>query len=795
MGLKYASVIIDSRIRQVDKGFSYRIPDALLASARVGVRVRVPFGGGNRHAVGYIIKVEEGQEKPGCKDIAEVLDETPLFNREKLLEAYWIKNRYFSTFADAIKLFLPPGSAASLTEWVRLVNRDVPMDNMEKKAADILTENGEICAFAVLKEALGARARAAVNSLLSKGSVEISHTTEKRIGPRYMRVIRFQKPPEKKISEAAERAVRIMRECECLTVPDLCLFASVSASTVRTLIKNGVFAAEEVKVSRTPHKKAESGNGGRHVLTDEQAETVRGIENHPTEPFVPMLLRGVTGSGKTEVYLAAIEKVLAEGQSAIVLVPEIALTHQMVSRFLSRFGRTTAVLHSGLSLGERHDEWLRIARGEARVAVGARSAVFAPCQNLGLIIIDEEHEDTYKSETGVRYHAREVAMCRAKTEGAKLLLASATPSLESYYHAENGTYALFEMLSRYNDAPLPKAVIMDMREELRRGNASPISLALRKEIEKNIEAGEQSILFLNRRGYATVVACRSCGYVEMCPNCSISLTYHSFSDTLNCHHCGYKKKSTKECPSCHSPHLMGHGTGTQKIEEAAEDEFPSARIIRMDVDTTQKKEAHEKILTRFRDENIEILLGTQMIAKGLDFPNVTLVGVLNADQSLGMSDYRAAERTFSLITQVSGRSGRGEKAGRTVIQTYSPESAVILEAARHDYKAFYDEEILLRKALNYPPFCDIINILVSGREEEKVQKAAQALYKKIEAALGGEVQLFRAAPCGVHKVKNMYRWHVWMKGRLTKDMAARLRTVIESEKTLSVIVDVNPHTL
>ncbi len=792
MGLKKASVIIDSRIRQVDKGFSYRIPEALLASVQVGVRVRVPFGGGNRHAIGYVIKVEEGKEDKGCKDIAEVLDEAPLFDREKLLEAYWIKNRYFSTFADAIKLFLPPGSAASLTEWVRLINPDVPMDNMEKKVADILTENGEICAFPVLKEALGERTRAAVNSLLQKGAITVSHTTEKKIGVRRMRVVRLSALPQKKVSEAAGRAIRIMQECECLSMADLCLFASCSASTVRTLIKNGVLEAEEIEVLRTPHKEARREKSEETQLTAEQKAAADRIEKHPEKPFVPMLLRGVTGSGKTEVYLKAIEKALGEGKSAIVLVPEIALTHQMVSRFLSRFGRTTAVLHSGLSLGERHDEWLRIARGEARVAVGARSAIFAPCKNLGLIVIDEEHEDTYKSETGVRYHAREVAMCRAKVEGAKLLLASATPSLESYYHAKSGTYALLEMETRYNDAPLPASAIVDMREELRRGNTSPISAALRAEIEKNINLGEQSILFLNRRGYSTVVSCRSCGYVEMCPNCSISLTYHSFSDTLNCHHCGYRKKNTKECPACHSPHLTGHGTGTQKIEEAAEEEFPSARVIRMDVDTTQKKEAHEKILTRFRDENIEILLGTQMIAKGLDFPNVTLVGVLNADQSLGMGDYRAGERTFSLITQVSGRSGRGQKEGRTIIQTYSPESPVILQAARHDYKAFYEEEIILRKALNYPPFCDIINILISGREEAKVQSAAVALHKKVEAALGGSIQLFRAAPCSVHKVKNMYRWHVWFKGKLSKDMAARLREVVESEKELSVIVDVNP---
>ncbi len=789
--MKAASVIIDGKTRQVDKAFTYRIPEALSDAVVVGVRVRVPFGGGNRHEVAYVIKVWECGDDDKVKDIVEVLDAFPLFDREKLLEAYWIKNRYFSTFADAVKLFLPPGSAAKLTEWVRLVKKDTDLGIIEKKIADILTENGEVCAFDVLKEACGERTRAAVSALVEKGVVSVSHTTEKKVDVRRMRVIRFKAEPTKKLSDAAARAVRIMRECACLSMADLCLFASCSTSTVRTLVKNGVLEMDDVEILRTPgNRKTEEKEAA--VLNAEQQKVVEAVNAQPAKPLHPMLLHGITGSGKTEVYLAAIEKILKEGKSAIVLVPEIALTHQMVGRFLSRFGRTTAVLHSGLSLGERHDEWLRIARGEARVAVGARSAVFAPCRNLGLIVVDEEHEDTYKSETGVRYHAREVAMCRAHTEGAKVLLASATPSVESYYHAKNGKYTLLELQNRYNDAMLPKTVIVDMREELQRGNTSLFSLSLREELEKNLQNGEQSILFLNRRGYATFVSCRSCGYVETCPHCSISLTYHSFSDTLNCHYCGYRKKNKKECPACHGPHLSGSGAGTQKIEATVEEELPGASLIRMDVDTTQKKEAHEKILTRFRDENINVLLGTQMIAKGLDFPNVTLVGVLNADQILNMGDYRAAERTFGLITQVCGRAGRGEKEGRAIIQTHSPESTVIGHAARQDYRSFYDEEIILRKALNYPPFCDIINIMVSGGEEQAVKKAAEKLHSLCTEMLGNTVQLFRAAPCGINKIKNTYRWHIWMKCRLSKELAAQIRAIIETEKKLSVLADVNP---
>ena len=789
--MKVASIVIDGKTRQVDKEYTYRIPDSLSDAVRVGVRVRVPFGGGNRHEIGFVIKVFICAEEQNIKDVMSVLDAEPLFDRGKLLEAYWIKNRYFSTFADAIKLFLPPGSTAKLTEWVRLVEKDKVVRPSEKKVADILTEQGEVCAFDVLKDALGERTRSVVSAMAEKGIVSISHTAEKRVDVRTVRVIRFRQEPTKKLSDAAKRAVRIMRECDCLSIADLCLFASCSSSTVRTLVKNGVFYMDDVEVLRTPHTKVKEKQDPA-VLNEEQTRAVLAIENQPVSPLRPILLHGVTGSGKTEVYLAAIEKILSEGKSAIVLVPEIALTHQMVSRFLSRFGRTTAVLHSGLSIGERHDEWLRIARGEARVAVGARSAIFAPCQNLGLIIVDEEHEDTYKSENGVRYHAREVALCRAHTEGAKVVLASATPSVDSYYHAQKGTYTLLTLEKRYNEAPLPKTLIVDMREELMRGNTSLISETLQRELEKNVQKGEQSILFLNRRGYSTFVSCRSCGYVETCPKCSISLTYHSFSETLNCHYCGYRKKNSTVCPSCGKNHLVGFGAGTQKIEETTEKELPGVSLIRMDVDTTRKKEAHEKILSRFKDENISVLLGTQMIAKGLDFPNVTLVGVLNADQILNLGDYRAAERTFSLITQVCGRAGRGEKEGRAIIQTHSPDSSVILHAAKQDYCAFYKEEILLRQALNYPPFCDIINITVFGSVEAEVKKATERIYEKTIQNFGNTVQVFRAAPCGINKIKNIYRWHLWMKCSLTKELISRIRAIIETEKKLSVTVDVNP---
>ncbi|MDD6308120.1 MAG: primosomal protein N' [Clostridia bacterium] len=790
--MKIASVIMDSGARPLDRGFSYSVPSCLDDAVMVGVRVRVPFGAGNRQAVAYVIKVSEAEEEENLKAIAEVLDAKPLFDRNILLEAYWIKNRYFVPFSVALKLFLPPGSSKTLTEWIRLEYTPASMGVAEKKVADILSKNDGVCAFDVLKVQLGEKTRNVVRAMEQQGIVSVTHSVTQKVNSLHVRVVRLVKEPEKKISDAGMRAVRIMRDCAFLSIADLCLFASCSSSTVRTLIKNNILEMQSITVLRPPLGQAVNETHEGHALNAEQFSVAKGIKSRLDGAFKPMLLRGVTGSGKTEVYLNVIEEIVQKNGSAIVLVPEIALTHQMVSRFISRFGAITAVLHSGLSAGQRHDEWIRIARGEARVVVGARSAVFAPCQNLQLIVIDEEHEDTYKSESGVRYHARTVAMCRAHTEGAQVLLASATPSIESYYFAKTGKYTLFELTQRYNHAALPFAEIVDMRKELEQGNRSPLSRSLQSEIQKNIENHEQSILFLNRRGYETFVSCRACGHVISCPHCSISLTYHSFSETLDCHYCGYKRKMVEVCPACGSAHIRGFGTGTQKIEETVAESFPKASLLRMDVDTTRQKGAHEKILRHFREENTNILLGTQMIAKGLDFPNVTLVGVLNPDQMLNLGDFRASEKTFSLITQVCGRAGRGEKPGRAIIQTYSPDSAVIQHAGRQDYTAFYEEEIILRKALNYPPFCDIINVIVMGKDERKVREGAKRLEKAVSQAVGNEIHLFHAGPCAVYRVKNVYRWHFWMKCKLSKSLCESIAEVIKMESALSVVLDVEP---
>lgn len=793
--MKAARVVIDCTAKQIDRYFDYRIPENLCGTAKVGMRAEVPFGASDKRSIGYIIKIYDIENEEGkFKEIIKLIDEFPLLSRDALLEAYWIKNRYFCSFSEAIRLFLPTGAIQKITEWVRIIDADKVKTPKQKRVAQFILEQEGVCEYEKIKEYIGASARQIIREMEEMGIVSLSHINKAKVKDNFITLVTLageevpELPPNLK---AQVRAVKILSECGVLSMRDLCIFASVTKATVDALHKKGIVSYSKVESLRKVTKNVEVTNE-TIVLTKEQKDVISCIKEQFDKPFKPVLIKGVTGSGKTEVYMNLAQDIIEKNGSAIILVPEIALTHQMVSRFLSRFGDTVAVLHSGLSIGQRYDEWKRIKAGKAQLVVGARSAVFAPCKNLKMIVVDEEHEDSYKSESGVRYNARDIALCRAKTEGAVSVLASATPSVESYYKAKTDVYTLLKMDSRYNGAPLPETYIVDMREELKNGNRSPISGLLKKEIEKNIENGEQSILFLNKRGHSSFVSCRGCGYVAKCPNCSITLTYHSMSEKLVCHYCGHRINNLKLCPECGSKHIKGFGTGTQKIEENLEQEFPGGKIIRMDTDTTSGRDSHDKILGRFKDENIDILLGTQMISKGLDFKNVTLVGVLAADQSLNMGDYKAAERTFNLITQVCGRAGRGDKEGRAVIQTYMPENSIIEYASRHDYESFYEEEIIIRKALNYPPFCDIINVVLSGNSEREVERAAATLQDKIKSRIGNKIKLYKATPCAILKVNKVFRWHFWMKCSLDKEIGQAVNEIIRSERKVNVIADLNP---
>lgn len=567
----------------------------------------------------------------------------------------------------------------------------------------------------------------------------------------------------------------------------------VSDAILKTLEKNEVIEIRDIEVGRDPFWNKKVDSDVAPTLTEEQRQVVESID---INGYSKNLIYGVTGSGKTEVYLRLIKKVLDSGKNAIVLVPEISLTPQITNRFLARFGDVVAILHSGLSLGERYDEWKKIKSNKCRIVIGARSAIFAPLSNIGIIIIDEEHDTSYKSETSPKYDAKEVADYVAVTEEIPLVMGSATPDIVTYYKALNGEINLFELKNRVSKFGLPEVEIVDMREELATGNKTVFSRKLYYAMKEAIKNKEQIMLFLNRRGYSTFIMCRDCGYVVKCEDCDVSMTYHLDSNKLVCHYCGKTKDVMSTCPSCGSKNIRYFGSGTQKIEVEIKKYFPEASVIRMDVDTTRVKGGHEKILTKFKDEKIDILLGTQMIAKGHDFSNVTLVGILAADSSLNIGDYRANERTFQLLTQMAGRAGRGAKKGTAIIQTYMPDEFSIDAAKEQDYERFYATEINMREKLNYPPFCDIIVSIISGTDEEKVRCEANKLYE----VLHKQFNVYTPVPAPISKINNEYRWRVLLKEEIDYDKLKVFHELIsvfynQKDNEVKVSIDVNPNNM
>jgi len=713
-----ARLAVSAATYPIDKPYDYKVPEKFLLKAVPGMRVLVPFGRGNRKSEGVILSLapDSGYEK--LKSIDSLLDDSPVLSEENLRLALWMSDRFFCTVFDALRAMLPAGM------WFKDgARRQGPGDKIVRTA--VLNVHDEEAAELIRQKQMNAPRQAAILELLAKtGS---------------------------------------------MSVPEICHFTGASSASVKALEKLGILSIEEREVYRRPAisviKEPEP-----IVLNDEQ-QTVFDNLMPMLQSDTPQaaLLHGVTGSGKTLVYIKLIEEVIALGKTAIVLVPEIALTPQVMSAFASYFGDGVAVLHSSLGVGERFDEWKRIRTGQVRVVVGTRSAVFAPLENIGLIVLDEEQEHTYKSESSPRYHAREIAKYRVTRERGLLLLSSATPSVESMYSAKAGKYKLFRIENRYNEKDLPRVIIADMKKELKSGNGGSISSVLCHELEANISKGEQSILFLNRRGTNPLVACGECGFTFECRRCSVSMTYHSAGSRLLCHYCGYSFPLPDECTDCGGK-LKFIGAGTQRVEAELKELFPEIDIIRMDTDTVSQLNSHDKLLSRFRQEKTPILLGTQMVTKGLDFENVTLVGVLLADMSLYMNDYRAHEKTFSLITQVVGRSGRGEKPGRAVIQTFTPEHEVIKLASQQDYDGFYGREIDLRRVLGSPPVRDLLTLTVTGIDETAVLAACA----KIRGALAGyfrgdgDIKLLGPAPAPVSRVNNRYRYRLLVSCENTK---------------------------
>ena len=739
-----AKVIINHKEKNLDKVFDYSIPMALAEKAQVGMRVLVPFGIGNRMVDGIVVSVTEKSEYKNLKEIKKVLGNEPVCQPWLLDLCLWVSEKYFCSLYQAIKLTTPPGMASGVREKTVKVARLSVLRDEAFTLADEMRQKGAV-----------ARARI-VEALLMAESLPLSKLVREKGG---------------------------------------------SYDAVRSLEKLGFLTIEEVQLTRDAYNEEKYQKSSAYKPTAEQKVIIDHLYSViDEEKNEKILLRGVTGSGKTEVFLQAIERVIEKGKNAIMLVPEISLTPQMVERFVSRFGNQVAVIHSALSQGERFDQWNKIKNGEVKVVVGARSAIFAPFKNIGIIILDEEHENSYKSETTPRYHAIDVAEKRAEDENCVLLLASATPSVSEFYRAKMGEYTLFEMTKRYNEGAMPSVEVVDMRGELfENKNRSPISLRLQREIQKNLDNGEKTILFLNRRGYSTFVSCRECGEVINCPDCSIALTYHKRKELLSCHYCGYTVRNVSECPSCGSSYVKYFGTGTQKIEEEINRLFPAARILRMDTDTTAEKGGHEKILDKFKNGEADILLGTQMVTKGLDFHDVTLVGVLAADTTLAVDDFRASERGFSLFTQVCGRAGRGSLSGRAIIQTYQPFNSTIKFSRQHDYLGFYENEIIQRKRLNYPPFCDIIYIVATGEDEQAVKEEIERIGKRLDKEIKIDGNIFSKTGPGeapISKIKNNYRYRILMKCK-DADMAhALLKSIYEEyekgRKSVFLTIDINP---
>lgn len=820
MSRKIAKVAVARAVYSIDKPYDYLVPEELSGRLRIGMRVLVPFAAGNRGSDGIVLSIGEGPSSgKSLKSIQAVLDEMPVLDRKAIQMALWMRERYFCTVYDCVKAMLPAGLYFSLRDRVAIqpgVDRERAYGLAEGSAAvtqllDLLWSWGGKGEMEQIRLAFGTKdPNPAIRRLVDGGVAVLETAAQRAVGDKTekLAVLAVSSEDAMAIMAAKRKSAPLqyaVTELLCTlgaaSAKELCYFTGASAQTLKSLEKNGILTLEKQEVlRRVPLEEVEP--APPVVLNKEQQTAFEGLDALARqEGPAAALLYGVTGSGKTQVYIRLIQQTLARGKTALVLVPEIVLTPQLLKVFASHFGTQVAVLHSSLRAGERYDEWKRVRRGEAPVVIGTRSAVFAPLDNLGLIILDEEQESSYKSENVPRYHAREVAKYRCVQHNALLVLGSATPSVETMYQAREGQIGLFSLKTRYNQRALPQVLMVDLKEELRQGNDSSISAVLRRELEENIRRGEQAILFLNRRGANRMVSCGECGEVPECPRCSVKLTYHSVNHRLMCHHCGFSRPLPTECPSC-GGRLNFVGTGTQMVEAELRELFPREEILRMDTDTVSAAHPHEQMLDRFQQERIPVLVGTQMVAKGLDFENVTLVGVIAPDLSLYVDDFRAGERTFSLLTQVVGRAGRGEKQGRAVIQTFTPDNDVIRSAARQDYDSFYGQEIELRRLRGDPPFGQHVVVTASGLEEAAVLRCCTRLRRALEAELpklSGPWRLLGPAPAAVAKVNNRYRYRLTLTGRTDRAFRTLLAHLLRAaskdreNKGISVYADVDPY--
>lgn len=791
--VKIAQVIVDVPLMQTDKPFSYIIPKDVEDQVTIGSRVHVPFGRGNRLLQGFVVGFSDTFDNTvtDLKAISEVLDFEPVLNVEQLELAEQMRHTVFSYKISILKSMIPNLLNSQYDK------RLTPTESLSSEERLALFGEKESRLYSSFTEEEAKK----VARLVQAGKITVDYLAKdkKNIKTEKYYYIQAEKMAAADFSNRAKK--RLELRDYLLEHPEEGRMSDLHHLFSRDVVK---FFVDNQLITVLEREKKRSDAYFDVATTDfldlnaEQAAVVEQVTSQIAQESNPFLLEGVTGSGKTEVYLHIIDKVLKLGKTAIVLVPEISLTPQMTNRFISRFGKQVAIMHSALSDGEKFDEWRKIKSGQARVVVGARSAIFVPIENIGAIIIDEEHEATYKQESNPRYHARDVALLRAKYHKAVLLMGSATPSIESRARASRGVYQFLQLTHRANPmAKIPKVEIVDFRDYVGQQEVSNFTPYLLEKIADRLEKNEQVVLMLNRRGYSSFIMCRDCGYVDECPNCDISLTLHMDTKTMNCHYCGFEKSIPHTCPNCHSRSIRYYGTGTQKAYDELVEVFPQARILRMDVDTTRQKGAHQRILDKFGNHEADILLGTQMIAKGLDFPNVTLVGVLNADTSLNLPDFRSSERTFQLLTQVAGRAGRAEKEGEVLIQTYNPQHYAIQLAQKQDYEAFYAYEMGIRRQLAYPPYYFTVGLTLSHKDEQTVVRKSFELLQLLRQQLSDKIKILGPTPKPIARTHNLYHYQIIVKYRFEDNLENVLNQILDltqlpENKDLRLVIDYEP---
>ncbi|MFS9092705.1 primosomal protein N' [Streptococcus timonensis] len=770
-----AKIIVDVPLMQTDQPYSYKIPEEFVDMLEVGMRVHVPFGKANRLIQGIVLGMEQESEvaDEDLKEIVEVLDFSPVLTEEQLWLAEELRKSVFSYKISILKAMLPGFLNSSYDKIL------YPLEGLSQEDKERLFGSQESIAFS----SLDLKKQAEMMRLTRKGLLKLEYQAidQKKVKTQSWIQVNLDKLEQLEISNRAKKKLELRDYllAHPESTPLAALLEHYSREQVNFFVEQGALTIlqKEVQRSATYFEGIESNKALE--LNPEQKQACEAVVGAIGKQHPPFLLQGITGSGKTEVYLQIIQGALDMGKTAIVLVPEISLTPQMTERFIARFGEQVAILHSGLSNGEKYDEWRKVERGDAQVVVGARSAIFAPLKNLGVIIIDEEHEASYKQDSNPRYHARDVALLRAQYNKAALVLGSATPSLESRARAGKGVYQHLRLTQRANPlASIPEVQLIDFRDYIGQNETSNFTPPLIEAIQARLDKKEQVVLMLNRRGYSSFVMCRECGTVDTCPNCDISLTLHMDTKTMNCHYCGFSKEIPHVCPNCQSRSISYYGTGTQKAYDELAELFPEARILRMDVDTTRKKGSHQALLEQFGNGEADILLGTQMIAKGLDFPNVTLVGVLNADTALNLPDFRSSERTFQLLTQVAGRAGRAEKAGQVLIQSYNPQHYAIRFAKDQDYEGFYAYEMSIRRQLGYPPYYFTIGITLSHKKEEEVVKRAYEVMDILRSGLSDSSKILGPTPKPIARTHNLYHYQILIKYRLEDELGPTLNQVL-----------------